>query len=87
LAKQALEQARGSFTVGGMSLTEIKEGITHLPSVELHYLAAWTWYLSRRQEPGYVERLDASMRAMDGGEKMALDDVLKLSAGLRKSGA
>ncbi|RRJ98655.1 hypothetical protein [Geminisphaera colitermitum] len=70
-----------------MSLAEIKEEIAHLPSAELHYLAAYTWYLSRRQEPGYVEGLDASMRAMDGGEKMALDDVLRLSADLRKSGA
>lgn len=70
-----------------MSLAELKSELERLPLAEKSYLAAYLKHSARRQEPGYVQSLDAAWQKMEAGEKVPLARVLEMSRDLRQSGA
>ncbi len=70
-----------------MSLAELKSELERLPAAEKSYLAAFLKQSARRQEPGYLESLDATWQRMQSGEKVPLTDALRMSKELGNSGA
>ena len=55
-----------------MSLAEIKEEVAKMNTDEVLYLAAYLHHIARRKSAAYLEGLDASMRAMDEGDRVPL---------------
>lgn len=70
-----------------MSLAELKSELERLPAAEVSYLAAYLKHLARRQEGSYTAALDTTWQAMEVGEKISVEQALKLSRELGQSGA
>ena len=70
-----------------MSLAELKSELERLPSAEKHYLVAYLKHSARRQETGYLDSLDNTWQVMESGNKVPLNEALRLSKDLGKSGA
>lgn len=70
-----------------MSVAEIKAEASRMSSAEALHLAAWFEAVAKRGDSRHLAELDATWVAMEGGHKVSLHDVRKLSADLDRSGA
>ena len=57
-----------------MSFAELKEQVAELPAAERFRLTAFLAELEEQDEPGFRKQADRRMKAMDKGEKVAMED-------------
>lgn len=69
-----------------MSVAELKRQAKKLGPKDTIHLAAYLKHLARRKDPAFLAGLDATMVAMDSGDRISLTEYRKIHGQLRKAG-